>query len=121
MPLLKQAIKANFAFEHKELEREVFGLKFKNPIGLAAGFDKDAKLIDGSVTPAGEGDGEVRELLLALKKKGFEGFLSLEPHLKVAEALGGFSGAELFKKASLALKTILSEVGSGKWEVNFKF
>jgi len=28
------------------LEREVFGLKFKNPIGLAAGFDKDAKLVD---------------------------------------------------------------------------
>ncbi|HRN99115.1 MAG TPA: dihydroorotate dehydrogenase (quinone), partial [Flavobacterium sp.] len=25
------------------LEREVFGLKFKNPVGLAAGFDKDAK------------------------------------------------------------------------------
>ena len=28
----------------KRLETEVFGLKFKNPIGLAAGFDKDAKL-----------------------------------------------------------------------------
>ncbi len=28
----------------KRLEREVFGLKFKNPVGLAAGFDKDAKL-----------------------------------------------------------------------------
>ncbi|GAB2624752.1 quinone-dependent dihydroorotate dehydrogenase [Belliella aquatica] len=28
------------------MEREVFGLKFKNPVGLAAGFDKDAKLID---------------------------------------------------------------------------
>ena len=26
------------------LEREVFGLKFKNPVGLAAGFDKDARL-----------------------------------------------------------------------------
>lgn len=26
------------------LEREVFGLKFRNPVGLAAGFDKDAKL-----------------------------------------------------------------------------
>ena len=24
------------------LEREVFGIKFKNPVGLAAGFDKDA-------------------------------------------------------------------------------
>ncbi len=28
----------------KRLETEVFGLKFKNPVGLAAGFDKDAKL-----------------------------------------------------------------------------
>jgi len=28
------------------LEREVFGLKFENPVGLAAGFDKDAKLFD---------------------------------------------------------------------------
>src|SRR5690554_1360826 len=26
------------------LERELFGLKFPNPVGLAAGFDKDAKL-----------------------------------------------------------------------------
>ena len=32
--------------ENKALEREVFGLKFKNPVGLAAGFDKDAKMID---------------------------------------------------------------------------
>jgi dihydroorotate dehydrogenase len=30
--------------EDKRLETEVFGLKFKNPVGLAAGFDKDAKL-----------------------------------------------------------------------------
>jgi len=29
-----------------DLEREVFGLKFKNPVGLAAGFDKNAKYID---------------------------------------------------------------------------
>jgi dihydroorotate dehydrogenase len=28
------------------LERELFGLKFKNPVGLAAGFDKDAKLFN---------------------------------------------------------------------------
>jgi len=35
-----------YAYEDKSLEREVFGLKFKNPVGLAAGFDKDAKLID---------------------------------------------------------------------------
>jgi len=35
-----------FNFQHKSLERNLFGLHFKNPVGLAAGFDKDAKLID---------------------------------------------------------------------------
>ncbi len=33
-----------YRFEHESLETECFGLKFKNPVGLAAGFDKDAKL-----------------------------------------------------------------------------
>jgi dihydroorotate dehydrogenase len=33
-----------FVINDPSLEREVFGLKFKNPVGLAAGFDKDAKL-----------------------------------------------------------------------------
>lgn len=37
-------LKAKFNLEDPRLEREVFGLKFKNPVGLAAGFDKDAKL-----------------------------------------------------------------------------
>jgi dihydroorotate dehydrogenase len=36
--------KGLYCIEDKRLEREVFGLKFKNPVGLAAGFDKDAKL-----------------------------------------------------------------------------
>jgi dihydroorotate dehydrogenase len=36
--------RALYLVEDSRLEREVFGLKFKNPIGLAAGFDKDAKL-----------------------------------------------------------------------------
>ena len=35
-----------YQFENPALEREVFGLKFKNPVGLAAGFDKNAELID---------------------------------------------------------------------------
>ncbi|MBS9461593.1 quinone-dependent dihydroorotate dehydrogenase [Flagellimonas sp. 389] len=33
-----------YVINDSKLEREVFGLKFKNPVGLAAGFDKDAKL-----------------------------------------------------------------------------
>ena len=41
---LTRLAKSSFQVEDKALEREVFGLKFKNPVGLAAGFDKDAKL-----------------------------------------------------------------------------
>ncbi|MGO3183491.1 MAG: quinone-dependent dihydroorotate dehydrogenase [Aequorivita sp.] len=33
-----------YKIENQKLEREIFGLKFPNPVGLAAGFDKDAKL-----------------------------------------------------------------------------
>jgi dihydroorotate dehydrogenase len=46
LPLVKYLIRSIFHLEDPRLEREVFGLKFKNPVGLAAGFDKDAKLID---------------------------------------------------------------------------
>jgi len=35
-----------YGFGHPSLEREVFGLKFRNPVGLAAGFDKNAELTD---------------------------------------------------------------------------
>ena len=38
--------RALYLVEDPRLEREVFGLKFKNPVGLAAGFDKDAKLFN---------------------------------------------------------------------------
>ena len=33
-----------YDIKHPKLERDIFGIKFKNPVGLAAGFDKDAKL-----------------------------------------------------------------------------
>jgi dihydroorotate dehydrogenase len=61
------------------LEREVFGLKFKNPVGLAAGFDKDAKLYKelsnfgfgfieiGTLTPKGQ-DGNPKVRLFRLKE-----------------------------------------------------
>lgn len=42
---------------------------------------KDAVHSDHHVVPAGEGDGKVKEILKALYERGYEGFLSLEPHL----------------------------------------
>ncbi|SNZ00253.1 quinone-dependent dihydroorotate dehydrogenase [Flagellimonas pacifica] len=41
---LNRIFRKVFSVNDHKLEREVFGLKFKNPVGLAAGFDKDAKL-----------------------------------------------------------------------------
>lgn len=39
-------LKSSFSITDKRLEREVFGLKFKNPVGLAAGFDKNAEWVE---------------------------------------------------------------------------
>lgn len=44
IPFVGTLINAYYEVKSPKLEREVFGLKFKNPVGLAAGFDKDAKL-----------------------------------------------------------------------------
>ena len=71
---------------------------------------KDAVAATGQVVPAGEGDGQVRETLAALRDSGFEGFMSLEPHLASAGRYGGFSGPEAFTRAARALKTLLQEL-----------
>ena len=43
---VKSLLKSSFQLEDKRLEREVMGLKFKNPLGLAAGFDKNATMVE---------------------------------------------------------------------------
>lgn len=43
---LRNAIQRRYTISDKQLEREVFGIKFPNPVGLAAGFDKDAALFN---------------------------------------------------------------------------
>ena len=43
IPLTKTIIRRIFVVNHSSLEKKLFGLKFKNPVGLAAGFDKNAE------------------------------------------------------------------------------
>ena len=71
---------------------------------------KDALAADGRVVPAGQGDGEVRQTLAALRYSGFDGYVSLEPHLAQAGRFGGFSGPEAFTRAARALKLLLDEL-----------
>jgi sugar phosphate isomerase/epimerase len=46
----------------------------------------------------------------ALRDSGFEGYLSLEPHLARAGRFGGFSGADGFRRAARALRALLAEL-----------
>lgn len=99
----------------KKLERTVFGLTFKNPVGLAAGFDKDAKLYNelaycgfgfieiGTVTPKPQ-EGNPKKRLFRLtedealiNRMGFNngGVLEAVEHLKKRETkclIGGNIG-----------------------------
>ncbi|MBN1286732.1 MAG: sugar phosphate isomerase/epimerase [Anaerolineae bacterium] len=72
---------------------------------------KDARQADGGVTPAGEGDGELPELLQKLHENDFRGFLAVEPHLVIAGHSGGFSGADGMKRAVEALRGLLAGLG----------
>jgi len=45
-PLGQTILRGSFDVNIKGLEREVFGIKFKNPVGLAAGFDKNGEYIE---------------------------------------------------------------------------
>lgn len=68
--------------EDKRLEREVFGLKFKNPVGLAAGFDKNAVLFNeladlgfgfveiGTVTPKAQAGNPKKRLFRLIEDGG---------------------------------------------------
>ena len=76
---------------------------------------KDALMTTGEVVPAGQGDGEVRETLAELRDSGFEGYLSLEPHLAMAGRFGGFSGADGFRLAARSLKDLLADL-SVHWQ-----
>lgn len=79
IPGMKWVWKKRFVVNDKRLERELFGLKFKNPVGLAAGFDKNAEMYNdlaycgfgfieiGTVTPVGQ-PGNEKPRLFRLKE-----------------------------------------------------
>ena len=82
---------------------------------------KDAIAQTGQVVPAGHGDGKVKEILKKLFGDGYQGFLSLEPHLAMFNGFGALekgdgeekaqmTGEEAYTMAYMALKKILEEL-----------
>jgi dihydroorotate dehydrogenase len=78
-PVLSNLYKSNYKLEDKRLEKKVFDVLFKNPVGLAAGFDKNAEFYKdmsqlgfgfieiGTVTPKPQ-EGNPKKRLFRLKE-----------------------------------------------------
>jgi len=83
---------------------------------------KDSRLSDKEIVPAGQGDGNIEEILGRLAARGYDGFVSLEPHLGSFVGLAALegdhrsvvsekkSGLDTFKIAADALREILARV-----------
>jgi dihydroorotate dehydrogenase len=79
IPLVSNIFRSLYQVNDKKLERTLFGLTFKNPVGLAAGFDKNAVLYNelanfgfgfieiGTITPKGQA-GNPKKRLFRLKQ-----------------------------------------------------
>ena len=82
IPFISVLIRSIFQVNHPSLERELFGLRFKNPVGLAAGFDKNAVLYNelanfgfgfieiGTVTPKAQVGNPKKRLFRLQDDKG---------------------------------------------------
>ena len=82
VPFVTSIFRSLYKVKDKRLERNLFGLKFENPVGLAAGFDKNAVLYNelanfgfgfieiGTVTPKGQAGNPKKRLFRLKDDKG---------------------------------------------------
>ncbi|WBX74682.1 quinone-dependent dihydroorotate dehydrogenase [Tenacibaculum pacificus] len=85
IPFVSSIFRSMYQVNDKKLERNLFGLTFKNPVGLAAGFDKNAVLYNelanfgfgfveiGTVTPKGQAGNPKKRLF---RLKGDQGIIN---------------------------------------------
>lgn len=113
----KGVIKFMYGLENRSLEKDIMGLRFKNPIGLAAGFDKDGKYIRelaalgfgyievGTVTPKPQAGNDkprlfrLKEDQALINRMGFnnEGVDALVNQLKTVQRNGIIIGGNIGK------------------------
>jgi dihydroorotate dehydrogenase len=82
IPGVPSLLRAMYTYEHPDLVQEVSGLRFRNPVGLAAGFDKNAEMVDqlealgfgfieiGTVTPRPQPGNDKPRLFRLKQDKG---------------------------------------------------
>ena len=133
IPLMPNLIRSLHVIDDKRLEKEVFGLTFKNPIGLAAGFDKDAKLFNelsnfgfgfieiGTITPKPQ-EGNLKKRLFRLiedsaiiNRMGFNNGGVLEAVNRLKQNKGVLIGGNIGKN-----KTTPNEVAVEDYKICFE-
>lgn len=72
---------------------------------------KDWKLGANTGSVPGDGDGQIEELLTELAAGGYDGCLTMEPHLEVGGQFGGSTGPELFSRAIKAVRYLADKAG----------
>ncbi|HML47201.1 MAG TPA: sugar phosphate isomerase/epimerase family protein [Clostridia bacterium] len=82
-------------------------LHIKDSVRLAAGADEHS---DNPHRVAGDGEARIRDILEDLKRIGFTGYLSVEPHLKSSAHVPG-TAPEKWAAAAIALENLLDECG----------
>ena len=82
IPFVPALLRVRYRLKDKCLEREVFGIKFPNPVGLAAGLDKNAELFSelsslgfgfieiGTVTPKPQPGNPPKRLFRLVEDEG---------------------------------------------------
>ena len=122
IPGVSYLFRRMYRFEHPSLRRQLFGLTFDNPVGLAAGFDKDGRhframaglgfgfIEVGTVTPKGQNGNPLPRLFrlpqdeALINRMGFnnEGVEALVERLKKGKPQGLIIGGNIGKnKATL--------------------
>lgn len=100
---------ANFTHDGVERPFETAWTPLKPYVGFV--HLKDWKKGGQNAVPMGEGDGEAERILRDAAASGYDGFLTLEPHLAQAGQFKGFTGPELFGKAAAAARAICERAG----------
>ena len=82
IPFSSKLLRNSYLISDKNLEKEVFGIKFSNPVGLAAGFDKNASFYNdfrnfgfgfieiGTVTPLPQKGNPKKRMFRLIQDKG---------------------------------------------------
>jgi dihydroorotate dehydrogenase len=134
IPGMGAILGAIYAYKHPKLEKTLFGLRFINPVGLAAGMDKDAKLFNefgnlgfgfieiGTVTPKAQpGNDKPRSFRLPkndalINRMGFnnEGVKAAAERLKNRKDKSIIIGGNIGKN-----KVTANEDATKDYEINF--